>query len=348
MLPVGLALLLCSASVFAVPPGEEAEHVVKAGETLNGIANRAGVARDKIIKANGLAAPFVIRIGQTLTIPRKIKAASRAIAARQAPLPSLAAANSHVVRPGETLGSIALRAEIPRILIAEANSLAPPFTIRVGQKLVLPRTRRHAVKPGDTGFGIAYQYGVPWENIAIANGLDPKAAVLSGKTLLIPTLIEPSKVPQATALPSTGPTTGPTTAPAAAPVAVASTRFAWPVSGSVRRKFTPRGSGSYHDGLDIVAPRETAVRAAAAGTVIFARKESKQFGNLVVVDHGGGWHSVYGSLGRITVKKGHKVTKGERVGLVGDTSVTGKTELHFELRKDGTPIDPARELPAAP
>lgn len=87
------------------------------------------------------------------------------------------------------------------------------------------------------------------------------------------------------------------------------------------------------------------MHAAAAGTVIFAGEEKNQFGNLVVIDHGNRWHSACGSLGRLTVTKGHQVTQGERVGLVGDTSVTMRTELHFELRRDGKPVDPLTELP---
>ena len=73
-----------------------------------------------------------------------------------------------------------------------------------------------------------------------------------------------------------------------------------------------------------------------------------QFGNLVVIEHGDGWHSAYGSLARITVKEGDPVKATERVGLVGDTSLTRKTELHFELRKAGKPVDPVDYLPARP
>ena len=335
-LSAAMALLLLPANAFALPPEQETEHVVSAGETLNGIANRAGVKRDRIIKANGLEPPYLIRIGQKLEIPRDVKTASRSNAARPAPQPSLTKSNSHIVQPGETLGGIAVRAEVPRILIAEANGLSPPYNIRPGQKLMLPRTRRHTVENGDTGFGIAYEYGVPWGQIAIANGLDSDAPLVAGKTLLIPTMIN---VPQ---------TTQTTQTTVSKPATTSNSRFAWPVSGPLRRKFTARGTGDHHDGWDIGAPLGTAVRAASAGKVIFARPESKEFGNLVIIDHGQGWHSAYGSLGRITVKKGHTVTKGERIGLVGNTSVTRRAELHFELRKDGKPVDPAGKLPATP
>ncbi|MDG2002382.1 MAG: M23 family metallopeptidase [Novosphingobium sp.] len=327
----GLVLLLGAASATAVPPGEETEHVVEAGETLYGIANRAGISNSAIIKANDLDPPYVIRIGQTLTIPRDGRPASRTIAARS-PAPATTSPSNlpemHVVAPGETLGGIAARAKVPRVLIAEANRLKPPYTIKVGQKLLLPRTRRHTVEKGDTGFNLSYRYAVPWENIAIANGMEPDAALPIGKELLIPTVLK-------------------------APAPVASTtasqadtaRFTWPLTGSIRRAYRARADGNYHDGIDIEASEGAAVRATAAGTVTFADKEKNQFGNLVVIDHGNGWHSAYGSLGRVTVKKGDQARQGERVGLVGDTSVTKRTELHFELRRNGQPVDPVSELP---
>ncbi len=340
LLPALAALLLTPMSLSALPPEQESEHVVGEGETLNGIANRARVSRDAIIKANGLKEPYPLRTGQKLKIPRDVpsegKPAQRTIAAKPEGS-SLATAASYVVQPGDTLGSIAIRAQIPRVLIAEANGLSSADAIRTGQKLTLPRTRRHTVAAGETGFAIAYKYAVPWEQIAIANGIDTNAALPPGKVLLIPTIVAQPKV--------SAPVAAATPPAANKPVAV---RFAWPVAGPIRRGFTPRSAGEYHDGIDITAGRGEAVRAVAGGKVVFARKDPDQFGNLVVVEHGDGWHSAYGSLDRITVKEGGAVAKGERVGLVGDTSLTRKTELHFELRKAGKPVDPVDYLPAQP
>jgi len=326
----GIALIFAASAASASPPDQETEHLVVSGETLNGIANRAKVKRDVIIKANALKPPYNIRIGQKLSIPRGGQPATRPGANKKSPTPSGSA--TYTVKSGDTLGGIANREQVPRILIAEANRIEPPYTLRVGQKLLIPRTRHHVVKDGETGFAISYQFAVPWQNIAIANGLEPKAALRPGQKLLIPTVLNTPGPAQTSAKPAPKP----------------SSRFAWPLNGPVHRGFKSRGSGDYHDGLDITAPRGSAVRAAEAGEVIFARRDKAQFGNLVVVDHGGGWHSAYGSLSRITVKKGHRVTKGERVGLVGDTSITKRTELHFELRRDGKPVDPLSQLPGKP
>lgn len=253
----------------------------------------------------------------------------------------------HTVKAGETLGGVASRAVVPRVLIIEANGLKAPYKLHAGQQLVIPRRRSVTVKPGDTGFGIAYEYGVPWSDIAIANGLDPKAALKSGKVLAIPTLsklpADASTPPVASPAPKSSPIPRPSIGEPAtgydAPI------FNWPAPGEVLRPYSQRWVKSAHDGIDIAGAEGSAVRAARAGRVIFAGLESRRFGNLVVVDHGKGWHTAYAKLQKVTIKLGDKVRMGERVGLIGHTGETPRTELHFELRHDGRPVDPEDYLP---
>ncbi|GGB90479.1 peptidase M23 [Novosphingobium endophyticum] len=332
----------------AEPAGAGGFYEVTSGETLIGIANRSGVSAKALAEANGLEPPYIVRVGQKLRLPGKtggsaatVRTAARTIPARASTGTPPEEETLHIVTPGETLGGIAARAKVPRVLIAEANGLAPPFTVRVGQELKIPRTRRHEVKAGDTGFSISYKYAVPWEQIATANGIDPEAPVRVGQNLLIPTLLNPPVAGIAT--PAATP--APVAAATASPAAVTS-RFLWPVNGSIRREYST--GSNYHDGLDISAPKGAMVRAAAAGTVKFAGQEKEQFGNLVVLDHGAGWFTAYGFLSRITVKQGAKVAAGERIGLVGNTGLAKGNELHFEVRKDGKPVDPTGELPKAP
>lgn len=239
----------------------------------------------------------------------------------------------HVVKPGETLSGVASRAKVAQSLIAEANHLHPPYALRAGQVLTIPRTRRHTVGRGDTPFTIAYLYGVPWKDIAVANNLAAGAALQPGQNLLIPTII----APPAPATPAASQPAG------QQPAAV---RFAWPVSGSVRRSFASRSRTSdYHDGIDIVAAKGTAVRATAAGKIAFAGEEPRQFGRLVVIDHGNGWQSAYAFLDRLTVKEGEDVRQGTRIGFSGQTGRARGPELHFELRRDNRPVDPEAQLP---
>lgn len=255
--------------------------------------------------------------------------------------PDLKAETEHVVKPGETLGGIAVRAEVPRILIIEANGLKEPFTVRTGQRLIIPRRRSHEVKAGETGFDIAIEYGVPWSVIAVANGIDPKAPLRTGQKLAIPTV---SKA-RAEASPSATPVATPTvsTADATPPV-----QLAWPVQGPVRRGFAPRGKRNYHDGIDISAEEGTAVRASAAGRVIYAEAGPTEYGNTVIIHHGGRWTTTYAQLSRITVKNGERVKAGERVGLVGHSGNSRDDGLHFEVRHNREALDPEEALPARP
>ena len=268
----------------------------------------------------------------------------------------LATETEHVVKPGETLGGIANRGHVPRVLIAEANRLKKPWHVHPGQKLQLPRTRHHTVKKGESGFDIAYKYGVPFSAIAIANALDENATIKPGQKLLIPTLLHPSAEAVVGKKPaSTGDDNVTKTASskdsskdAGADDATPEPKFVWPVEGKVRRGFFARDSKNYHDGIDIIAKPDTAVRATSSGKVLFAGDEPQSFGRLVVLDHGNGWQSAYGFLGKMTVKKGETVKARERIGLVGHSGKATADELHFELRRANKPVDPADLLPAKP
>lgn len=263
------------------------------------------------------------------------------MAAQEPPSPDRE--TEHLVTPGETLGGVANRAKVSRVLIIEANRLAPPYTLRAGQKLVIPRTRQHTVIRGETGFTIAYSYGVPWRDIATANALDPATALKPGQKLLIPTLVT-AKPPAPK--PAAQPAPQPANILPPAPPAAEAPRFSWPLAAStVRRGFIARSKSNYHDGIDLPIAEGTAVRAALAGKVIFAGSEPRQFGNLVVVEHPGGWQSAYAFLSKVTVVEGDEVKQGERVGLSGRTGQARGPELHFELRRDNRAVDPLEHLP---
>ncbi|MBO9601767.1 MAG: M23 family metallopeptidase [Novosphingobium sp.] len=240
----------------------------------------------------------------------------------------------HVVAKGETLSRIAERAGVPLAAIAEANGIEAPYAVKAGQTLRIPRQQSYVVKQGDTGFGIAFRFGVPFAAIATANGLDPHAPLKPGRRLIIPALIGQ---PQAIAPTPEAPARPPVKA---APEPV----FRRPVEGKVVLGWRRRPDGGGHEGLDFALAEGDAVRAAAAGRVIFAGAAPERFGNLVVIDHGNGWATAYGHLEKVTVKKGEKVRTGERIGLGGQTGEATEPELHFEIRKDNRPIDPAPEL----
>ena len=103
------------------------------------------------------------------------------------------------------------------------------------------------------------------------------------------------------------------------------------------------GEGAYHTGIDMSAPRGTAVSAAADGTVEQAGW-SNGYGQLVVIDHGNGYETYYGHLSRVDVIEGQSVRQGEKVGAVGSSGRSTGPHLHYEVRVGGVPINPYRFL----
>jgi murein DD-endopeptidase MepM/ murein hydrolase activator NlpD len=117
--------------------------------------------------------------------------------------------------------------------------------------------------------------------------------------------------------------------------------FIWPVSGPITSPFGWRW-GRMHEGIDIGAPTGTAIHAAKAGTIIFAGVQSG-YGNIVIIDHGGGVATAYGHMSAIWVGGG-SVSQGQGIGAVGCTGHCTGPHLHFEVRINGAPVNPLNYL----
>ena len=145
------------------------------------------------------------------------------------------------------------------------------------------------------------------------------------------------------------PGASPSTEASDAPVRLVDTpapAFHWPVDGKIRRAFIARqGDKEWHDGIDILAAKGTAIRAAAAGKVIFAGDGPKEYGKTVILFHGGRWTTTYSYLDQITVKDGEEVGAGERIGFNGQLGLASEPQLHFEVRKNRVALDPVKYLP---
>ena len=126
--------------------------------------------------------------------------------------------------------------------------------------------------------------------------------------------------------------------PSSGPGSPSASGFIWPVSGAVVSGFGMRW-GRMHEGVDITASSGTPIWAAASGTVIHAGWLGG-YGNLVVVDHGGGLSTAYAHASAILVGVGQDVSQGETVALVGSTGNSSGPHLHFEVRVNGTAVDP--------
>jgi septal ring factor EnvC (AmiA/AmiB activator) len=127
-------------------------------------------------------------------------------------------------------------------------------------------------------------------------------------------------------------------------------RLDWPVNGAFLYRFgryvNPNNTTTRWNGIGISAPEGTAVKSVSAGTVAYAGPMGT-YGNTVILEHGGGDYSVYGSLDRIEVRKGARVIKGQAIGTVGVSDPALGSHLHFEIRRGGPAVDPAEWLRAS-
>ena len=119
----------------------------------------------------------------------------------------------------------------------------------------------------------------------------------------------------------------------------------WPVNGKVVSSYGTSG-GQKNDGIDIAAAKGTPVKAAEGGKVVYAGGEVARMGNLLLIEHSGGYITAYGNNEELLVKKGDTVKKGQTIAKVGNSGGTPEPQLHFEVRRSGKTIDPKTVLGA--
>jgi len=121
--------------------------------------------------------------------------------------------------------------------------------------------------------------------------------------------------------------------------------FAWPVEGKIIDDDDGKRSAASTEGIDILVPAGTEVRASLAGTVIYAGNGLKSFGNLVLIKHEGGWVTIYAHNSELFVNRGDVVQTGDVIAKSGMTGFVSRPELHFEIRKKQLPRNPTEYLP---
>jgi murein DD-endopeptidase MepM/ murein hydrolase activator NlpD len=243
----------------------------------------------------------------------------------------------HTIASGESLYTIARRYEVTTQAIVQANGLSSPDKIVVGQSVIIPgRADLLATKAPTQVASAAPAAAAPAPAQptlpAATNTLQttPAAAPQAAAPAATPT---PAPAPQATA--PAAPTQV-ATAPAAQPAATTSDKFRWPVSGRILTDF----ASSKGTGINIEAAEGSAVKAAENGTVIYVGSGVEGYGNLILIRHPNGYVSAYAHLGSMNVTKGANVSRGDTIGAAGMTGSVTKPQLHFELRKGATPVDP--------
>lgn len=223
----------------------------------------------------------------------------------------------------------------------------------------------YVVQRGDTLYSIAFRYGLDFRGLASANDVRGGATIYPGQRLRLVDNLVGSSAPVTSSRPEPArppavPPTNTQNKPKPVPPAVSSSPrpsvqpkapspaqtfdgdWEWPVSGRILRGFS--GSQYAHKGIDIAGNMEQPVKAAGDGVVVYAGSGLVGYGKLLIVKHNERYLSAYAHNNRLLVEEGEQVKKGQVIARMGDTG-TDSVKLHFEIRKDGKPVDPVTLLP---
>jgi murein DD-endopeptidase MepM/ murein hydrolase activator NlpD len=313
------------------------------GETVETIARRYGVPASVIMQANNISASGQIHAGQQLVIPRysQTPVAGAAAAATPAarpvvqpvahkPAPASPAGNPgvHVVAPGETLSKISRLYGKPVSEIAKANNIQATARLNVGDRLVIPGVRVSAAKPKMSP-ALAQAKSAPAAEPQ-GQGIVQQGPELQSASMVTP-VAEPAGKDGVKSAEATG----------------ALPKFRWPANGRVIGPFGPTPNGQQNDGINIALPENTPIKAAEDGDVAYAGNELKGYGNLVLVRHPNGYVTAYAHAKELLVKRGDKVKRGQVIARSGQSGNVTAPQLHFEIRKGATPLDPTKFLNGA-
>jgi len=191
------------------------------------------------------------------------------------------------------------------------------------------------VKRHQTLWRICKTYGVDINEVARVNHIQDPSKIRVGQKIFIPRAKRVLKVD--IYIDDIGGRRGRSEDPKK--IALARGRFSWPVRGKVTREFGIRGT-TKHDGIDISAPRDTPIKAANSGRVLYSGSEIKGYGNIIIIEHEQGFTTVYAHNDVNDVSEGEKVGRGQIIGKVGRTGTASGPNLHFEIRMNNRPINP--------
>lgn len=315
---------------------DDGRYKVRLGDTLYAIARNFGLPIRALIDANALHPPYALSAGRELIIPN----------------PDL-----HRVAPGETVYGISRAYGVEMSELVRLNAIEPPYTIAVGTTVILPGSSI----PQNASAALAPPAPAPAPTPTPAPDpapaqeatTDPFVAAVPTEAFGVP---RPRRKPvRGTAPPASqaspaAPQVATRTAPEAAnlpipkPPARTGGKFLWPVPGKVVGKFGPQGSGRHNDGINILAPRGTPVRAAENGVVVYAGNQLKGFGRLLLVKHSDSWITAYAHNDTLLVERGQTVQRGQPIARVGSSGNVASPQLHFEVRKGKRAVDPVRVL----
>ena len=313
--------------------------IVGTSDTLDLLAKRYNVSAAAILQANGYKGPRVLSPGQQLIIPKQTAVAAAAPALAPAASKPVAAAATppsvHIVNRGDTLMSIARRNNVPVTELARANNLDQSAKLSLGMKLTVPGSKSAAAAPVAQPVVAAPAQPVapaaaPATKMASAGG-PPQSARLASATTNV---VEERPVVEAASVKSSEAT-------GALPT------FRWPVRGKVITSYGAKTNGKSNDGINLAVPEGTPVKAAEDGVVAYSGNELKGYGNLVLVRHSNGYVTAYAHASELMVKRGDTIKRGQIIAKSGQSGEVGSPQLHFEIRKGSSPVDPLQFLNGA-
>ena len=230
----------------------------------------------------------------------------------------------YVVQSGDTLYAVAFRLGMDYRTLADINNIDPPYVIKVSQVL------KTAASPD------APNLSPQKPSAATRSKVQPASSVPAAKS-------SPSAVASSSAIDGqrVQTQTPPRPSPPSAPMAnVPVDRWSWPADGRVSRSFSKEG----HKGIDVSGERGAPVRAVAPGVIVYSGTGVTGYGALLIVKHNDTYLSAYGHNDALLVGEGEKVQAGQLIAEMGSTS-TDSVKLHFEIRRNGVPVDPEGLLP---
>jgi murein DD-endopeptidase MepM/ murein hydrolase activator NlpD len=309
--------------------------IVGTSDTLEIIAKRYNVSTAEIVRANGYKGPRALSPGQQLIIPpRQATAAVTPAPAVAAPATrSIAAASSvHVVNKGDTLHSIARRNHVPVGELAKANNLDQSAKLGIGMKLTVPGNKSAAAEPAPAVAAPAQQLAAltPPATRSITPAAPQQSARLAQSNVQVE---EKPAEPAASAKPSETTSALPS--------------FRWPVRGKVITSYGAKTNGKANDGINVAVPEGTPVKAAEDGVVAYSGNELKGYGNLILVRHSNGYVTAYAHASELLVRRGDTIKRGQIIAKSGQSGEVGSPQLHFEIRKGSSPVDPLQFLNGA-
>ncbi|HEY1588629.1 MAG TPA: peptidoglycan DD-metalloendopeptidase family protein [Rhodanobacter sp.] len=273
---------------------------------------------------------------------------------------------SYEVAKGDTLYSIAFRKGVDFRDLAQWNGIAAPYTIWPGQRLMLSppggTTAAHAVSAPSAPARVAtLPAPTPTQGFETVTAAPAASGSVGANTQVVPPPpvppaspaprpVQPAVTATTTVVPVAGvPSPPPSAVPPPAPVpvsgparAVSGVNWRWPAEGSLISRFQ---SGDAIPGIEIAGKQGDPVRAAADGVVVYSGNGLVGYGELVIIKHNDSFLSAYGHNSKRLVKEGQRVSAGQQIAEMGSTGAS-RTELEFQIRKDGNPVDPLGYLPS--